>query len=78
MSELSSGWAREFDEATALPKPDYHSPEMAHLGWVRFLAELCVMQKPAGLRSAGFALSRGLGRGFRDWAIRSNVRLTVY
>jgi hypothetical protein len=41
---------------------------MAYSGWVRFLAELRAMQKPAGLRSAGF----------RDWAMRSNLRLTIY
>jgi hypothetical protein len=36
------------------------------------LEELRVMQKPAGLRSAGFALSRGLGRVS---AIRSCVAI---
>jgi hypothetical protein len=45
---------------------------MACSGWVRFLAELRAMQKPAGLRSAGFVLSRGLGRVS---AIRSCVAI---
>ena len=42
------------------------------------LGRLRVMQKPAGLRSAGFVLSRGAWAGFRDWTIRSNSILTIY
>jgi hypothetical protein len=35
------------------------------------------MQKPAGLRSAGFRiLAGGLG-AFRDWAMRTNLSLTI-
>jgi hypothetical protein len=39
---------------------------MAYSAWVRFLAELRVMQKPAGLRSAGFRTLAGAWAGFRD------------
>src|SRR5438093_11711716 len=64
------------DTRRALPP---RSPTgMARSRWVRFLAELRVMPKPAGLSIGGFRTLAGAWAGFRDWTMRSNLRLMIY